>query len=91
MLHAALLAAFLTAQTADTGSTLRLMSHGYAEGNPFMPSSPAGIVAVKATVMTGVSVYAWKIRKRHPKLAALLLVVGCASGSFGAAMNARHH
>lgn len=89
MLHALCLSAFLSAQTADTLSTVRLMRAGYTEANPLMPSSVSGIVSVKAAVMSGVTVTAWTIRKRHPKWSIALFAIGAVSGTVGAWHNAR--
>jgi uncharacterized membrane protein YfcA len=90
MLHALALAALLTAQAADTVSTVRLLhTPGHAEGNPLLPSSSGGIMAAKVSITSAVAGTAWHIRKQHPKTALLLCVVGAVSGSIGAAHNAR--
>lgn len=85
---AALLAAFLTGQTADTITSLQ-HTRGYVEVNPFVPSHPAGLVALKASLTTTVAVTGWKIRKQHPRIAAVLFIAGAASGTFAAVHNAR--
>lgn len=91
MLHALMLSALLTAQTADTVSTVRLLQRpGFSEANPFLPSKPSGIVAVKVGMTTGVVFAGWKIRKTHPKVAVLLYAIGAVSGSVGAISNARY-
>jgi hypothetical protein len=89
MLHAALLAAYLTAQGADVGTTLALRGPSTYEANPFVPRHPVPFLVVKAGVTTGAVLYGWRIRKSHPKAAAGLFLVGAVSGSLGAVLNAR--
>lgn len=85
-----LLAALLTAQTADAATTVHLLNRpGYHEANRLLPSTPSGIVAVKASMTSATAVTAWKIRKAHPKMAVLLFTVSAASGSVAAWHNAR--
>jgi hypothetical protein len=93
MLHALALSAFLSAQTVDTLSTVRLLQYPafYHESNPIMPSSIGGIVAVKSAVAGSVIATAWSIRKSHPRWSVALFVIGTASGSFGAIHNMRLH
>lgn len=90
MILSACLAALLSAQSADTATSVALLRRpGYVEANPFLPSSAGGIVGVKAAFTTGAAVYGWRIRKRHPKLAAVVFVAGAAAGTVGAWHNAR--
>lgn len=90
MILAACLAAMLSAQTADTVSTVALLQRpGYYESNPLLPSGAHGIVGVKAAMTTTAAVYGWRIRKRHPKLAAVIFIAGAVGGTVGAWHNAR--
>ena len=82
------LAALLTGQTADTVTSLQ-HTRGYVEVNPLVPSHPAGLVVLKASLTTTVAVAGWKMRHTHPKLAAVLFVAGAASGTYAAVHNAR--
>jgi len=90
MIVAACLAALLTGQTLDTVTTVRAVRSGYyIEGNPMLPSGPGGIVAIKATVTTGLVVIGWRMRKQHPGAACVIFLAGAVSGSLGAWHNAR--
>lgn len=86
-----LLAAFLSAQTADTALTLHQRARGgYREANPLLTNHTAGIVLTKAAITTAGAVTAWKWRKSHPKVARLILLVGTASATAATVYNARH-
>lgn len=85
----ALLAAFLSAQTADTAYTLHLRARGYREANQLLTNRTAGIVLTKAAITTTGAVTAWTWRKSHPKAARLILVVGTASATAATVYNAR--
>lgn len=89
MLTALCFSAFLTTQTFDTASTVRLLHAGYHEANPLMPASVSGIVTVKAAVVGSVTMTAWRIRKTHPKWSVALFAIGAVSGGYGAWHNAR--
>ena len=85
-----LLAAFLSTQTVDTAYTLSLRATGgYREANPLLSNSTARLVLTKAAITTTGAVAAWKWRKRHPKAARLILIVGTASATAAVAWNAR--
>lgn len=86
---AALLTAFLTAQTADTATTVHLLRRGYTEANPLLPSSVRGIVLAKTAVTSAVVVTVWKARHRHPRLVRVALIVGAASATAATMHNAR--
>lgn len=83
------LAALLTGQSADVVTSLRLPSPLYREVNPFVPSNTAGFVAVKASLTATLAVTGWRMRKAHPKLAAVLFIAGAASGTLAAVQNTR--
>ncbi len=59
------------------------------EANPLLPGGRVGIVSVKAAMTSAAAVYGWRIRKRRPKLAALIFVSGAVGGSLGAWHNVR--
>ncbi len=90
MILALCLAALVSGQTVDTLSTARLLRQpGYHEANPLMPSTLGGIVAVKAAVTGAVVLTAWTLRRRHPRWAVALCLIGAASGTFSAVHNAQ--
>ena len=87
----ALLAAFLSTQSADTALTLHLRARGgYREANPLLTNHAAGIVLTKAAITATGAVVAWKWRKTHPKAARLIMVAGTASAGAATAWNVRH-
>ncbi len=88
MILAACLAALLTGQAADLATTAKLRAPQYREGNPMLPYSFAGILTIKAGATTALAVSGWRIRHRHPKLAAGLFLAGAVSGTVGAWHNA---
>lgn len=88
MLHALCLSALLAGQSADVVTSLQ-HTRGYVERNPFVPSHPAAFVSLKAGLTTTLAVAGWKIRKTRPKTAAVLFLLGAASGSLAAVHNAR--
>lgn len=89
MLHI-MLAAFLTAQGADTATTIwRLQAPNTHEMNVLLPQSSAGILAVKTGLTLTTAIAAWKMRHTHPKLAVALLAIGTVSGGYSAVHNIR--
>lgn len=83
-----LLAAFLSTQAADAGTTVwRLRDARYYESNRLLPSSPAAIAGVKVGVTTGTVFAVRALNPHHPKLARTILVVGIAAGAYGATRN----
>jgi hypothetical protein len=86
-----ILAAFLSAQSADTAYTLHLRARGgYREANPVLTNSTARLVLTKAAITTTGAVAAYRWRKTHPKAARLILIVGTASATAATAWNVRH-
>lgn len=71
---------------ADVASTCGALSRGATEGNPFMPRSGCGQIALASTAVVGGSSFiAWKLSKTHPKLAKTLvgLQIGAKSVAIG--------
>lgn len=90
-MFAILLAAFLSSQSADLALTLHQRArYGYREVNPVLTNYTAGIVLTKTAIVTTGAVAAWKWRKKHPKVAAFILIVGTASATAATIHNARH-
>lgn len=75
-------------QGADITSTCAGIRSGrYAEANPVLPHSCAGIAAVKSSlVITAGSLYPF-LRKRHPKWAVGVMVVPGLTGFAAAGFN----
>lgn len=83
-----LLAAFLSAQAADTATTIQLLqTRQFHEANPLLPSSVRGVLVSKVAISGGVTAIAWHYRTSHPKVSKVLLIVGTGSGTFGAVHN----
>lgn len=91
LMLSALLAAFLTAQAADTATTAHMLGRGYREANPLLPSSTRGIVLTKAAISGAVVVTVWKARHRHPRLVRVALIVGAASATAATISNVRKY
>lgn len=89
MLAALCLSALLAGQSADTVTTARLLHHGYREANPMLPRGTTGIVAVKASVTTGIALAGWRLRRQHPRAAVAVWLLGATVGGVSAAHNLR--
>jgi Domain of unknown function (DUF5658) len=61
-------------QALDVDSTLKALGGGLHEGNPLLRSaSPAALVAIKAGATASMIVVSERLRKRHPKVAVVLM------------------
>ena len=92
MLHALLLAAFLSGQSADLATTVwRLQTPAaYREANPLAPHALPGLLAVKASGTLGLARLGWHLQHtQHSRLAALVYLSGAALGTLAAVHNAR--
>lgn len=85
MILAACLAALLTSQGVDLATTVvKIRTPYYREGNPLLPRSTSGVVAVKVGVTTSLVVWGWKIRKSHPRKTVVIWISGATFGTLGA-------
>ena len=81
---------FVLAQSADTGTTMRALQQGCGEFNPLFqpPYQSAKMIGIKGGATVGLSLLSWRIRKRHPRYARTIMIVGTVAGFSAAGWNA---
>lgn len=87
-MKAFLLALLIAGQTADIGITCAGIRSGrFAERNPLLPRSCAGIATTKALLTAADLALYPLLRKHHPRWAVALLVVPGINGLVAAGIN----
>lgn len=87
MLSSALLAAFLSLQGADVGTSCYAFRHGYHEANKLTGTRSS--CAVIATESAAIDASALWLTRHHPRLRAVVLAVGIAAETHAVVHNTR--